>query len=114
MEAARAAAARPGCAARWPRVNSSHMVVGLALALWVLCCAVPIVCSPSYALAVVSCPSCACLLRRVECVNGCECQETLIDALWQEKASMLMTAEFQARRHSDRRGGRSDAQRWCL
>lgn len=33
--------------------------------------------------------------HRVECVGGCECEAATIDALWQEKASMLMTAEFQ-------------------
>jgi hypothetical protein len=31
---------------------------------------------------------------RVQCVAGCKCEPTDIDALWGEKASMLMTAEF--------------------
>lgn len=36
-------------------------------------------------------------VARVKCVSGCKCQESEIDALWQEKASMLMTAEFAVR-----------------
>lgn len=39
-------------------------------------------------------------IARVECVGGCECEAATIDALWQEKASMLMTAEFQATQHA--------------
>ncbi|KAI3436519.1 hypothetical protein D9Q98_005936 [Chlorella vulgaris] len=35
----------------------------------------------------------------VECVAGCQCEATEIDSLWEQQASMLMTAEFAATQH---------------
>ena len=37
-------------------------------------------------------------VARVECVGGCECKAVEIDALWVEKASMLMTQELKVGR----------------